>query len=482
MNKNPYIYNLRLNELTEVALLDKVMASMGKGFYLDPFDSYTNAMGFILREIDDTDTMNYLSYIPLDFLREYFKTNKEYKSRTFKDAFAEKKYLVNLITPSNVRSIMTMDYRGVPIKYLQKSILDCSIDTNIPFHELTIGDDMEQDMGLTHIDYFQHVNKSAWFSNIEIDEVFKRLCYFNVSNVFAHATPTFYFSVVSEVSILMEIYPTLEKHIKYVLDNGQKAYEEGRTVILYIPIIFCSHFVVIVVNFTARIISFFNSAGFNNKEVVSLDYIKYFFLDDSFIYKEYKEDNFDSSVYNRYVVPFCQAIYKITDRYISSPKKGKKVLRDKNFFLKKPLSRATFNAFSIQKSRVECGAFITSFCIGNQIINPKDEAAIKWVYNSVTLKGDYTTSFIRSFFFITDSDLSDRELSRKEYDSNISTFKIKNEHFNNHMKLHMDNCDKLRIVVDDISNKQKAFVTAALYNGKSFHKALEEFEGLIHGP
>src|SRR5690606_24844318 len=138
--------------------------------------------------------------------------------------------------------------------------------------------------------------------------------------------------------------------------------------------------------------------------------ITYIFLNSDMSYSKYKYPNYDKleaeSVRYLYVNVFINVVKSISN-----------------------INIVLFNFFKQQLSKIECGAFIISFCLDYVIINPCKKTNIKYVYNALLMKGDLMMTYLRSCFFITMEDLNIYKLTVKDYLNSYHIYSIQNKYY-----------------------------------------------------
>lgn len=451
-----FVSNLRYGENKILKLFDIILSYYDKSFYLDPFQSFNNGVYQIINQIDFSETKNLISPLPINYLRKKFNNNlnNNGKPKKFKSEEREKEYLISLINKNNIHSILNDLYLDIPISSLFKPLLEADIEKKYLSENMKIDDDFENDNeeDFDHQEYFTSPNKDCWFSNFEINAIFDRLIYFNIYKVYAQYINTLYINPRNTTTQEMYYY---NKHIFDNLDS----IKDDKSNIIFIPLIFNSHFVLMTINLNLRVCYFYDSYGydissmklFQNGEKDSNKKINYYFLQTDFKYVNYNTFNiYISDTRYQYVEPFVHIIYA---------KYG-----IKNFI---------FNEYREQRSHTECGSFIISFALMSMFVTGDKRRIIKEIYSAQNIKGgDYSVNNIRSYFFITSKDLEKYSMSEKEYKENVLNINISNSFYYQQLNDHMQLTNDFKKIQNALIGKNKDYLITQITNN------INEFQGI----
>lgn len=450
----PYINYIRFTEDVELKVLDLVFSYFKKSFYFNPLELYTNTVTYILKQIDTSDSCNILSPLPLEYLKLKYQ-HSNLQNKKFTNSYNEKKYYLSLIKEEDKKSIFEDTYLDVPIKNLFKNVLDCEIEDNFQINDLYINDDLENDENIVKKNYYNFANRNAWLSNLEINEIFDRIIYFNIPEIKATYFNCLY--LTNEKYSEKDIY---NFHISILKEKYNSIINSKKNKIIFIPIIFEAHFVLITINLTLRICYFFDSAGYNSKKIqkptnvnkTKKNSINYFFLQGNMQFVNHDNDGvFKSDSRYNYIRPFTNMINEVTN-----------------------IKKFAFNEYVQQQSKIECGTFIITFAILSMYILPINKMEIKNIYNALIMKGgDYTVSFVRSLFFVTEADILKYFDTTKEYYNNIFTINISNEKYKQQLEIHQKVTRAFDYILNNtLKNVNTQYISTNIINN---HKKLQNY-------
>lgn len=401
--KTTYICNLKLDEIKISNFLDLILNYNNLSFHLNPFEYSTNIFLPLLKKIDQSSTVNKITFLPIEFLRLLFPQEKY----NFRSELEEKEYLFCKIPKSEYKNILKQTFKNVKLKLLKKPLITSLVNDCINYKLLNNFDEFENDVENIHESHLKK-NKSIaelYYMNIKsINEIIERLnLLYDYTNIY----------------VLNTIYLMDKNDFVMIINNNLKNIINSlpNINVFIIPILYNNHFTVVGLNVKFKHVYFYDSFGYNPKYIFKNSNYNHYFLSPSLKFKKN----------NTNVHP--QRSYKYTDTLISEFEKITKV------------KKILYNNFKQQKSCAECGPFIITFILSFLHVNPKTKLDIKFVYNSNVFKGDLTVNYLKSSMFTIIDDLTEEEANN--YLTDLKIYKNNNLHFETYLKEYSKNIREL---------------------------------------
>lgn len=391
MTKTSYQSNLKYDEIKICVLFDMVLKQSNKGYFFNPYEFGSTTFMPLLDKIDNSETKNIFSFVPIGFLRQKYNLNLKFDSE-----FDEKKALLELAKKDN---ILEEEYLGIKLKYLKKPIIPFRINTECKNFENNENlDDLENDLQLKHQSHVDPNNIIYYLHTDSIDEISKRLCYLSDDIYFGN-------------TILL--IPESNSFRILNSSNLKNIFKKNYNVFIF-PVLFSNHFTIVGIDRNRKYMFFYNSGGHDSKSLYLNSNYSHYFVSPSFKCKK-----------------------KTANNVATYFKNNGKLIRYPNFLIEEfskynSFKRIIYNTFSQQLSTTECGPFCIAFMFGYLNTNITKFTDIKHVYNSVVSKGDLMASYIKSCVFTCESDLTEEEI--KNYEHTLSVWKNKNLHFKDYLK------------------------------------------------
>lgn len=411
----PYTYNLKWNEEKTGPIIDILLSNIGYGYYFDAFKLSTSTFTPLLELIDKSSTADHITFLPLDYLKTLFPDAPK-----IEDPFKEKEYLYSLLLSSKelCKRVLKDEYLGIPIRFLKKPILVCDIIENTNFSNLDDINDL--------VTY-----RNAWFDNLTINDIMARLCYLNPKLKIRYVETLILDADWDEYSMCKEI----NFYLKSVTEVD----------LILVPVIYYEHFTIFIIDLRLKIVSFYDSGGYEPDGIFKNSDLIYIFINDNMSYSKYDTKKYRNlkSPYPRYFYINC--VLTVVNNLFG-------------------INTGLFNSFKQQFSKTECGAFIISFCLHYIHLNPENKTNIKYVYNALVMKGDLMMTYLRSCFFINADDLHQYKLSHNDYTKYLGILKINNKYYNKYLQIYNNELNIFNKIVENLTKSRKEFLSVNTYN------------------
>lgn len=425
--------NLHYPEIGVNFCLNIFLHLLDKLIFFNPEKFETSVNNYLLDIYDKSDSKGQISFIPIEFLRNYFKNeNSNIQNNKFKNEIEEKRYYVKLLIQNKIDEnfYKINNYQNVPLEYFRKPLLFASLTKTVDFCKISTNEN--SDLGLI----FDKVKK---FNPKDIDRDMNE--WMSKTEIMNFITPQLF--TLPDLKKMIYFIPLIYIKYNYNVTNKDFIYSEilhsydwknipkEKRFIISI-ILYNSHFTSCIVDLNCKVNNdlkkvgyFFNSCGYNP-------------------YKFNKNKNYW----------FIDSCSKITNHNKIEPhKKNNDNLTIEAFcdLLKTELSvtNFVFNSFSIQELDSECGIFSMMFLFYfleylKKIKNFK-VIDMKYVYHNILfIGGDLTYSMIRGLFYFTNEDLEKNYITNNDYLNSPYVYPIKNRKFNEFSILYQKNYKKIQ--------------------------------------
>lgn len=423
--------NLRLPETGINFKICTLLKNEGLAYLPNYNDHNDSTNKELLLKYDKCDvTRGNISFIPLDFLRSYFKKNMyNVDISTFDNLLDEKKYYVDLLQLNgNFTSYFFENekYMGIPLEYFRKPVLRADLSKTVDFARIENEnpDSIENEIFPISLIKKETIkeNKDEWLS---VKELKSFITPFIMSLDFEKRELVHFITYLYFPPEDMQTYERISHMIR------KENVPESKRFIISI-ILFESHFSCVIIDrglpirdINKKCAFFFDSVGYNP---LNLRYDKNFWLlDSSFEFTNIKNvfnPNQEFIRRDRSLLYFCDVLheeFKIT-----------------NFF---------FNTFKMQQMRAECGMFSSTFLLLflNFLKKRNVDSLLlkdyKFLYfNAISIGGDLIYSLFRGLYFFTYEDIEKNDLNReRNYLNSPYVYEIKNRKFLEYKKISIKN-------------------------------------------
>jgi len=435
----PQCKNLKLPESGINYALYLFSNSYGISYMINPLLNNTTSNTDILYLIDKSDTVNVITFLPLEFLDNYIKLtcNIEYKYTTSIENSLERKQLLFDILKSYLHKnsisiqyfLINNKYKNIPLILLKKPLISAQPSkTKDSSLFSTIKDDIVPILGeiigfninnQSKPDPFISSTKLEWMSIFDITSAVYPLTLIK-NNFFFHHTILMEsdndFSMVNSKFKQTVFYKNFVNYFNIFLKSTRNYFITS--------ILYNSHFTSLIVRKTKQtgcICMFFDSGGYNPREIL-LNKNYYFIELDMAIHKHnhiYYFNKIKTSNTYLYIDVLTKIISKMTNNI------------------------SIFNTFELQHDKSECGMFTVLF-LYNAIINDITKLVdIKKLYYTMTYIGDLLASMYRGLFFVHDTDCNNID-----YYNELGIFPLKNKKYVELYDIHVKNILNIKYTAD----------------------------------
>lgn len=454
-SQRPYIYNKYNKKEVFIILNDMLddtfnnLQNPDAPYLPTPDDMFTCAMLPIYHEYNLS--FNGRTFVPIEILRDYFKDLKH--NNIFKSESDEIDFYLGKI--DDKKKILKYRYNGLPVFCLKKPCLDSEIIRSA---------NMEESMDANHIISYDNNYRNGWLSNIDMNNILHRIKYFNKS-INVQIYNTLYIRTnpnISEYENERNIY----NYLQIQFNNHELKTEKDAIII---PLIFVTHFVVVIVNCKLKTVLFFDSMGYNRQQIRSNKNVKiYYLLTDLSLVRTSGIVSTNRSAL--YVNPFIDIL---NNQFVllnnqNSINNQVNTLNNQVGTVNNQVGIKTviLNDFMLQKSKTECGPFVITFIMNYIINNPKSGSQITNVYDKTLTKGDFFMNFVRASMFFTKEDLNYYKMSANKYNNDLSILITRNKLYHEIFTEYNNKQSIFKGICERVSRCKKNIVANALDNLK----------------
>lgn len=436
----PIQRNLRLPESGLGFSLGIIFEKLRVSFGFSPLDYRDSTNNFLLETYDKTKSCGQVSFIPIEFLREYInRVLPNLKHPRHKDEIEEKTFYIHVLRDRLNSSFYRQNkFKNIPLCYFRKSRLDSLLSKTFDYCKLP--NPQEGPFGYIYSNIKQtnafYGDQDEWLSNEDLNNLL--LPY--ILNLENELRGQVYYIPLINLNSCPPSSTLTRSQIDYII-NWKNVKPFHRFLLIFV--IHQGHFTSIMIdrhapfkhNQTEGVAYFFNSCGYNPAEFTAYNK-DYWFLDSSFEFKNHK----------------AEAIIRKTEHNIVF-----EILAD-IFKEKLNISNFVFNMFSIQNFNAECGIFSSVFHILLlRLLKVKKNIDIRDMrqiyFNMANIGGDMIYSMLRGLFFFTDEDLQLNNLAYNEYYDSPFIFPIKNRKFQEYVTIYTKSLKQIDKAFSPISSE-----------------------------
>ncbi|AAC97767.1 ORF MSV189 putative core protein, Amsacta moorei EPV entomopoxvirus G1L homolog (vaccinia I7L), similar to SW:P29817 [Melanoplus sanguinipes entomopoxvirus] len=403
--------------------------------FINPIDYSTNANTPLINHFDKSETKGKISYIPLEFLLDFYKSQYGDLSINFKSEFEMKEYLINMLyiylSEKDIKIndfLKSSKYKNIPLIYFRKPFIKCEFSKTKDFSMYaSIQDDYSRENNV-HIGFnnihkiYPKANhgKDTWLHVFDIYNVVYPLTFINNDYEYYKLL---HFPVTDSSRAMVYSGCKFSKnqfmhHYSQFLKNNNKQF-------FIFPMIYNDHFTSAVIDKKRKICYLFNSSGYSPEQIKHNK--KYMFIDTDMNIKRYNIQN-EKTSYLYHNIDILRHIFGDTI----------------NIFI--------MNSFEIQYDSPDCGMFTILFLYNIILNNLKCEMDFKKAYLYMTFVGDLIASSYRGIFFISKYDVKKFD----EYNT-LNIIKMKNKKYEQSIDMYCKNMNRINKAVDKLNEKYNEF-------------------------
>lgn len=382
----------------ETMMKNIIAAETGEILYYHCYDYSTSANTLLLEHLDSSETMGKVSFLPIEFCRDYVKNHllKEVDSQTFETELKEKEYLVSHLETLDRDELLKARYKNVSVHHLRKPYLMSSLSAtkNHIMVNRTINESLYVKIGFDYQDIakcseLQKVNTHEWMYLDQLEDFFRGWCDVSddvelLTTFTDHVTPDFVSNKRFLVGIILQNY-----HFTcYLVDQECRSGTQKKR----------------------RNIYFFDSVGYKDAHHPHVSTI-------------IVDRNHQIKAANR--GQFCE----MDPTLVSNINKMSAAMHVDNVVL---------NSFCVQNMNSECGGFVSLFlltCLQNILASTYDKDGsgfnfrnMSYCYHTLGSLGfDFTVSMIKGVaMFMTKEDLDANKITLETYEKSLRLYKVSN--------------------------------------------------------
>lgn len=374
-------------ETREKIILNLVQCELGLISYPDPRRLITSCETFLLDYLDTSESKGQITYIPIDFLRDYAKEKLSIEYNNISE-IEEKTKLYKVVSNLINEEFLDNTYKNVPLRYFRKPVLISSLTVTRDHVQVqrTLHEKEYIELGFNYEDIAKFsdaliTNQDEWMYLSQIQDYFRpwSLAFQNINllDPFTSSCPKISNERFSFGMILQNFHFTC-----YFIDRRCPSKTRTRSN-LY----------------------FFNSGGYSP---CMLDNVNTWSIEPDFKFK----------------------------RHRNKGTMGEEERNVKKIMNQIPIDNVFFNTFQTQHLNSECGGFTSLFlliAIHNIIDSTTDQGKgfdfrnVLYIYNNIYQMGyDLTISMIKGLMYFTEEDLKANNLSKTQYNKSADIYPISN--------------------------------------------------------
>lgn len=407
-------------------------------YFINPIKYDTNCNTPIIEYLDkDYETRGKISYIPLEFLENFYKEKIGHLNINFSSNIEKKKVLINFLKQYLSNNNIDMndflsksEFKGIKLVYCRKSFLKSEFSKTKDFsRHITIQDDLGLALNIP-LGYNiksgvlpQRHHKSTWLSSADIFNCIYPLTLIRENYDY------FYLILFGKTDTnIAVVNSSMHK------SNFDKRLKFSKKRFFIFPIIYNDHFTCCVIDKRNEkgktIVYFFNSSGYIPEYIKLND--KYMFLEPDMKIRNHKKyKSLSTKIFYTYI--------DVLSKYIDD-------LIGVDYFI--------LNTFEIQYNSPDCGMFNILFLYYLVYFKVESTFDFKKLYYSMSFIGDLLASSYRGTLFMSRYDISTLE----DYKNNITVFNVKNDKFAELQDMYLKNLNRIEIIYNKIKREYSEYL------------------------